>query len=66
MQQELTHGGLEKQKAIKKKRKRKKKSIPAMRQRWNKDFGSEMKTRHRKRFVERERVTMRRKRIRPF
>ena len=63
MQQELTHGGMEKQRAVKK---RKKKSIPAMRQRWNKDFGSKMKTRHRKRFVERERVTMRRKRIRPF
>ena len=56
---------MEKQRAVKK-RKRKKKSIPAMRQRWNKDFGSEMKTRHRKRFVERERVTMRRKRIRSF
>ena len=55
-----------KTKSSKKKNERKKKSIPVVRRRWNKDFGGKMKTGHRKRFVERKRVTMRRKRFRFF
>ena len=50
----------------KKNEKKKKKSILAMRRRWNKDFDGKMKTGHRKRFVERKSVTMRRKRFRFF
>ena len=58
---------MEKQRAVKKRMKeKKKKSIPAVRRRWNKDSGGEMKTGHKKRFVERKRVTMRRKRFRFF
>ena len=57
---------MEKQRAVKKRMKEKKKSIPTVRRRWNKDSGGEMKTGHKKRFVERKRVTMWRKRFRFF